>query len=94
MSRLTTLMGLGILAGALIVGWGPLGCASAPVSRSDIAGSIAWHAIAFQRVLTTVQDRPAEQYTFTLRLREHTGVGITWTRHAQPRQAPRAGTFS
>ncbi len=83
MIRLTTLMGIGILGVALIVGWGPLGCASAPVSRSDIAGAIAWRATAFQRVPTTVQDRPAERYTFTLRLREQIGMGITWTRVTQ-----------
>jgi hypothetical protein len=60
-----------------------MGCASAPVSRSDIAGAIAWRATAFQRVPTTVHDRPGERYTFTLLLREQTGTGFTFTRVTQ-----------
>jgi hypothetical protein len=60
-----------------------MGCASASVSRSDIAGAVAWRATAFQQVRTTVHDRPAERYTFTLLLREQTGTGMTVTRVTQ-----------
>jgi hypothetical protein len=60
-----------------------MGCVSAPVSRSDIAGSVTWRATAFQRVPTTVHDRPGERYTFTLLLREQTGTGITFTHVTQ-----------
>src|SRR5919108_5380960 len=83
MIRMTTPMGVGVLGVALIIGWGLLGCASAPVSRSDSVGSVAWRATAFQRVPTTVHDRPGERYTFTLLLREQTGMGITLTRVTQ-----------
>ena len=68
------------MLGILVVA---MGCASAPVSRSDVAGAVAWRATAFQRVPTTVQDRPGERYSFTLLLREQTGTGITFTRVTQ-----------
>jgi hypothetical protein len=38
---------------------------------------------AFQRVPTTVHNRPGERYTFTLLLRERTGAGVTFTRVTQ-----------
>jgi hypothetical protein len=68
------------MLGILVVA---IGCASAPVSRSDVAGAVAWRATAFQRVPTTVQDRLGERYSFTLLLREQTGTGITFTRVTQ-----------
>jgi hypothetical protein len=83
MIRLATRLGVGVLGVALLFGWGALGCAGAPLSRSAIAGSVAWRVTAFQRVPTTVDDRPGERYTFTLRLREQTGTGITFTRVTQ-----------
>jgi hypothetical protein len=60
-----------------------MGCASAPVSRTDVRASIAWRVTAFQRVPTTVHERFGERYTFTLLLHEQSGVGITFTRVAQ-----------
>jgi hypothetical protein len=60
-----------------------MGCASAPVSRSDVVGSVTWRATAFQRVPMTVHDRPGERYTFTLLLHERAGTGITFTRVTQ-----------
>jgi hypothetical protein len=60
-----------------------MGCAGAPVSRSDVVGAVAWRATAFQRVPMTVSDRPGERYTFTLLLREKAGTGITFTRVTQ-----------
>src|SRR5262245_19786826 len=83
MIRMTTLMGVGGLGVVLIVVWGTLGCASAPVSRSDFAGSVAWRVLAFQQVTTSVADRPGERYTFTLLLREQAGTGMTFTRVTQ-----------
>ena len=68
------------MLGLLVVA---VGCASVPVSRSDIAGPVAWRATAFQRVPIAVHDRPGERYTFTLLLREQTGTGITFTRVTQ-----------
>jgi hypothetical protein len=68
------------MLGLLVVA---MGCASAPISRSDLVGSVAWRATAFQRVPITVHDRPGERYTFTLLLREQAGRGITFTRVTQ-----------
>ena len=78
-----------------------MGCVSAPVSRSDTEGAVTWRATAFQRVPTTVHDRPGERYTFTLLLREQTGTGITFTRvtqtvaaaHVQPMTATQDGQW-
>jgi hypothetical protein len=80
---MTTLRGVGVLGIVLIVVWGILGCASAPVSRSDIAGSVSWRVMAFQRVPTSVHNRPGERYTFTLLLREQAGTGMTFTHVTQ-----------
>jgi hypothetical protein len=60
-----------------------LGCASLPVSRTDITGSVAWRVTAFQRVPTTAHDRRGEQYTFTVLLREQAGAELTFTRVTQ-----------
>jgi hypothetical protein len=83
MIRMTTLMGVGGLGAVLIVVWGTLRCASAPVARSDSTGAVAWRVMAFQRVPTAVSDRPEERYTFTLLLREQAGTEMTFTRVAQ-----------
>jgi hypothetical protein len=83
MIRMTTLMGVGGLGAVLIVVWGTLGCASAPVARSDSTGAVAWRVMAFQRVPTAVSDHPGERYTFTLLLREQAGTGMTFTRVVQ-----------
>jgi hypothetical protein len=56
---------------------------------------------AFQRVPTTVRDRPGERYTFTILLHDQTGVGITFTRvtqmvfahHVQPRTITQDGQW-
>jgi hypothetical protein len=37
-----------------------LGCATAPVSRTDVAGAAAWRVAAFQGVPTTVHGPPGE----------------------------------
>jgi hypothetical protein len=66
-----------------------------------MAGSIAWRATAFQRMPTTVHDRPGERYTFTLLLRDQAGTGITFTRvtqtvssaHVQPVTATQDGQW-
>jgi hypothetical protein len=60
-----------------------MGCATTPGSRTDITGSVAWRVTAFQRVPTTVHDRPGERYSFTLLLHEQTGARITFTRVTQ-----------
>jgi hypothetical protein len=60
-----------------------LGCATAPVSRTDVASAVAWRVTAFQRVPTTVHGHPGERYTFTLLLHEQTGVGLVFTHITQ-----------
>jgi len=60
-----------------------LGCATAPVPETATMGAIAWRVTAFQRVPTTIHDRPGERYTFTLLVRHRTGAGITVTRVTQ-----------
>jgi hypothetical protein len=60
-----------------------VGCAVAPIPRGDIAGSVAWRTMAFQREPTAAHDRFGERYTFTLLLREQAGTGITFTRVTQ-----------
>jgi hypothetical protein len=78
-----------------------MGCAIAPVSRTDVTESVTWRMTAFQRVPTTVHNHPGEQYTFTLLLHEQMGVGITFTRvtqtvstiHVQPRTITQDGQW-
>jgi hypothetical protein len=60
-----------------------LGCATAPVPKTDTMGAVAWRVTAFQRVPTTVHDRPGERYTFTLLVHHQAGAGITVTRVTQ-----------
>lgn len=66
-----------------------MGCATAPVSRTDLTGSVAWRVTAFQQMPTTVHDRPGERYIFILLLHEQTGAGITFTRVTQTVSAAR-----
>jgi hypothetical protein len=68
------------LIGLLVIA---MGCATTPGARTDLTASVAWRVTAFQRVPTTVHDRPGERYTFTLLLHEQRGARITWTRVTQ-----------
>jgi hypothetical protein len=78
-----------------------MGCVSVPGSRTDLTGAVAWRITAFQRVPTTVYDRPGERYTFTLLLHEQMGAGVTFTRvtqtvtaaHVQPRTMAQEGQW-
>lgn len=69
---------VGVLLPALVTG-----CASALVHTEGVAGPVTWQATDFKLVKTTVNGQPGARYSFTLRMKESSGTGMTFTKMQQ-----------